>query len=51
MNTLKSEINQLTQDITLSKEKLNTIKNSFLLAGEKKQQEIQTELQKITQFF
>jgi hypothetical protein len=51
MNALKGEINQLTQDITLTKEKLNTIKNSFLLAGEKKQNEIQTELQKIAQYF
>lgn len=51
INALKSEINQLTQDITLTKDKLNTIKNSFLLAGEKKQNEIQTELQKIAQYF
>ena len=51
MNILKSEINQLTQDINLTKDKLNTTKNSFLLAGEKKQKEIQTELQKIAQFF
>jgi hypothetical protein len=51
MNALKMEINQLTQDINLTKEKLNTVKNSFLLAGEKKQNEIQTELQKIAQYF
>jgi hypothetical protein len=51
INTLKAEINQLTQDINLTKEKLNTAKNSFLLAGEKKQKEIQTELQKIAQYF
>jgi hypothetical protein len=51
INTLKAEINQLTQDINLTKEKLNTTKNSFLLAGEKKQKEIQTELQKIAQYF
>lgn len=51
MNALKAEINQLTQDITITKEKLNTVKNSFLLAGEKKQKEIQTELQKIAQYF
>ena len=50
-NALKKEINQLTQDISLKKERLNTTKNSFLLAGEKKQTEIQTELQKITQYF
>ena len=50
-NALKKEINQLTQDISLKKERLNTTKNSFLLAGEKKQTEIQTELQKIAQYF
>lgn len=51
LNTLKSEINQLTQDINLTKEKLDTTKNSFLLAGENKQNEIQTELRKIDQYF
>ncbi|HKH63199.1 MAG TPA: hypothetical protein VKA49_20300 [Flavitalea sp.] len=51
INVLKAEINQLTQDINLTKDKLNTTKNSFLLAGEKKQNEIQTELQKIVQYF
>jgi hypothetical protein len=50
-NALKKEINLLTQDLSLKKEELNTIKNSFLLAGEKKQTEIQTELQKIAKFF
>ncbi len=51
INALKAEINQVTQDINLTKDKLNTTKNSFLLAGENKQKEIQTELQKIMQFF
>ena len=51
INALKNEINQLTQDINLTKDKLNTTKNSFLLAGEKKQKEIQTELQKIARLF
>ncbi|MEJ7914191.1 MAG: hypothetical protein WKF70_13610 [Chitinophagaceae bacterium] len=51
MSVLKTEINALTQDITLIKDQLATTKNSFLLAGEKKQQEIQTELQKIAQYF
>ncbi|RNI22682.1 hypothetical protein [Rufibacter latericius] len=51
LNTLKAEINQITQDINVTKDKLNTTKNSFLLAGENKQREIQTELQKIAQFF
>ena len=51
VNVLNSEINQLTQDINITKDKLNTIRNSFLLAGEKKQKEIQTELKKIAQYF
>jgi archaellum component FlaC len=51
INALKNEINQLTRDINLTKDKLNTTKNSFLLAGEKKQKEIQTELQKIARLF
>ncbi len=51
INTLKTEINTLTQDINLTKDKLNVTKNSFLLAGENKQNQIQTELQKITQYF
>ena len=51
INTLKTEINTLTQDINLTKDKLNITKNSFLLAGENKQTQIQTELQKITQYF
>jgi hypothetical protein len=48
---LKKEINQLTQEISLAKDKLNTHKNSFLLAGENKQKEIQTELEKIARHF
>ena len=51
LNALKSEINQLTQDIDLTKTQLDTTKNSFLLAGENKQNEIQTELQKIAHYF
>lgn len=51
INNLKTEINQLTREIDLTKEKLNTTKNSFLLAGEKKQKEIQLELNKISQYF
>jgi hypothetical protein len=51
VNSLKSEINQLTQDMNLTKDKMNTVKNSYLLAGENKQREIQTELQKIMQYF
>lgn len=51
INALKTEINQLTQDINLTNDSLNTIKNSYLLAGENKQKEIQTELEKIAQYF
>jgi hypothetical protein len=51
LTTLKAEINQLSKETILTTEKMNTTKNSFLLAGENKQKEIQTELQKITQYF
>ena len=51
INALKTEINQITNDINITKDKLNTTKNSFLLAGENKQTEIQTELEKINQYF
>jgi uncharacterized protein YukE len=51
INALKAEINQLTQDINLTKDSLNTVRSSYLLAGENKQKEIQTELQKIAQYF
>ncbi|TKK69289.1 hypothetical protein FC093_08200 [Ilyomonas limi] len=51
INALKSEINAFTQDINLAKEKLSTTKNSFLLAGENKQKEIEAELQKVARYF
>jgi predicted nucleotide-binding protein (sugar kinase/HSP70/actin superfamily) len=51
VNTLKAEINQLTQDINLTKDTLNTTRTSFLMAGETKQKEIQTELHKISRYF
>lgn len=51
INALKTEINQLTQEISLTRDNLNTTKNSFLLAGEKKQKEIETELEKISRYF
>jgi hypothetical protein len=51
MNVLKTEINQITRDINQSQHTLNTSKKSFLLAGEIKQNEIQTELQKIGKYF
>lgn len=51
INSLKKEISQLSQEMTETKDKLNLTKNSFLLAGENKQLEIQTELQKIEKYF
>ncbi len=51
INALKKEISQLAQQMTETKDKLNLTKNSFLLAGENKQNEIQTELQKIEKYF
>lgn len=51
INALKKEISLLSQEMTETKDKLNLTKNSFLLAGEKKQLEIQEELQKIEKYF
>lgn len=51
INALKKEISQLSQQMTETKDKLNLTKSSFLLAGENKQNEIQTELQKIEKYF
>jgi hypothetical protein len=51
INSLKADINKLTQEINLTKQGLDTIKNSYLLAGENKQKDIQTELEKIALFF
>lgn len=51
INALKKEISQISQQMTETKDKLDLTKNSFLFAGESKQKEIQTELEKITRFF
>lgn len=51
MQVLKGEINALTQDINMANEQFNTTRNSFLLAGEEKQKEIEAELQKIARYF
>lgn len=51
INKLKSEINSLGQEVTLAKEKMNTVRTSFLLAGELKQNEIAGEVKKIDQYF
>ena len=51
LSVLKSEINTATQEINQAKDTLNKTRNSFLLAGEQKQHEIETELKKIAGFF
>jgi hypothetical protein len=51
INALKKEISQLSQEMTDTKDKLNLTKNSFLLAGEHKQNEIQAEMEKIEKYF
>ena len=48
---LNKEMKQMSQEIIQSKDKLNTNKNSFFLAGENKKTELQVELQKIGQYF
>lgn len=48
---LNQEIGKLSQEVVQTKDTLNAAKNSFLLAGENKQQEINSELQKIAQYF
>ena len=50
-NALKMEINSLATDINLAKDKLDIVRNSFLLAGERKQAEIQKELTNIQRYF
>ena len=51
LSVLKTEINTATQEINTVKDTLNKTRNSFLLAGEQKQHEIETELKKIAGFF
>jgi hypothetical protein len=51
MNELKKDISQLSQSLTEIKDKMNITKNSFLLAGENMQNEIQNEIQKIEKYF
>jgi uncharacterized protein (DUF3084 family) len=47
---ISSEVSQLTQHITQSKTQLTSNKNQFILAGEHKKSELETELQKINQY-
>jgi septal ring factor EnvC (AmiA/AmiB activator) len=51
ISLLDTEMKQMSQQIVESKEKLNTNKNLFVVAGETKKQEIKTELQKIDTYF
>jgi hypothetical protein len=51
INALKGDMKKLSDEINLSKSKLERSKASFLAAGETKQNEIQGELQKIEQYF
>jgi len=47
---MTEEMAQLTMQVSQSKEQLTNNKNQFILAGEQKKSEIQTELQKINQY-
>jgi uncharacterized protein (DUF885 family) len=49
--TLNGEMQQLSQQVVQSKEKLNNNKNAFITAGQQKRKEIEIELQKINQYF
>ncbi|MEJ7767042.1 MAG: hypothetical protein WKF89_04475 [Chitinophagaceae bacterium] len=51
INALKKDIALLSQQMKETKDKLDVTKNSFLLAGENMQSEIQNELNKIQQYF
>lgn len=48
---LNREIAQMSQEVIQTKDQLDAIRNSFLMAGEHKQLEIYNELQKINQYF
>lgn len=51
ITALNQEVSQISQDLSKSKDQLNENKNAFLSAAENKKKEIQTELQKIAQYF
>ena len=51
IEALNKEMKQMSQEILTSKNQLTTNKNAFMLAGEKIKQEIQSELQKINEYF
>ncbi|MEJ7738648.1 MAG: hypothetical protein WKF97_14560 [Chitinophagaceae bacterium] len=48
---LNQEMKQISQELGQSKDQLNANKNAFVSAAEDKKKEIQTELQKIAQYF
>lgn len=49
--TLNQEMKQMSEEVIQGKEKLSANKNLFIAAGESKKKEIETELQKINQYF
>ncbi|MEJ7828366.1 MAG: hypothetical protein WKF91_09230 [Segetibacter sp.] len=51
ISALDQEMKQMSQEVIQGKEKLNSNKNLFISAGEGKKKEIETELQKIKQYF
>lgn len=51
ISALNQDMKQLSQQIVQNKEKLDTNKNAFINAGEEKKNEIESELQKIDQYF
>jgi uncharacterized protein YoxC len=51
LSALNQDMKQLSQQIVQNKEKLDTNKNAFISAGEEKKNEIESELQKIDQYF
>jgi hypothetical protein len=50
INTIDRDMAQLVQQISQSKDQLTNNKNQFILAGERKKSEIETELTKINQY-
>ncbi|HEY0054932.1 MAG TPA: hypothetical protein VGB63_06210 [Pedobacter sp.] len=51
LNVLKAEVNSMSTEITSKRDELNKVRQSFLLAGENKQKEIQNEVEKISRYF
>lgn len=51
ISALNEEMKQMSQQVVQNKEKLDTNKNAFISAGEQKKNEIESELQKIDQYF